>query len=85
MIDTLVGGNDKQELPKELIEQKDGKLVDHMFIGQGLIEQSDLPADLTYYIGDSKYYKRSKTTGRCSVKSLFTSNILMQEMSYNGI
>lgn len=60
MIDTLVGGNDKQELPKELTEQKDGKLVDHMFIGQGVIEQSDLPADLTYYIGDSKYYKRSK-------------------------
>lgn len=60
MIDTLVGGNDKQELPRELTEQKDGKLVDHMFIGQGLIEQSDLPADLTYYIGDSKYYKRSK-------------------------
>lgn len=60
MIDTLVGGNDKQELPKELTEQKDGKLVDHMFIGQGVIEQSDLPADHTYYIGDSKYYKRSK-------------------------
>lgn len=60
MIDTLVGGNDKQELPKELTEQKDGKLVDHMFIGQGLIEQSDLPADQTYYISDSKYYKRSK-------------------------
>ncbi len=60
MIDTLVGGNDKRELPKELTEQKDGKLVDHMFIGQGLIEQSDLPAELTYYIGDSKYYKRSR-------------------------
>lgn len=60
MIDALVGGNDKHELPKELTEQKDGKLVDHMFIGQGLIEQSDLPAELTYYIGDSKYYKRSK-------------------------
>lgn len=60
IIDTLVGGNDKRELPKELTEQKDGKLVDHMFIGQGLIEQSDLPAELTYYIGDSKYYKRSK-------------------------
>jgi len=60
MIDTLVGGNDKQSLPKELTEQRDGKLVDHMFIGQGLIEQSDLPAELTYYIGDSKYYKRSK-------------------------
>ncbi len=58
MIDTLVSGNDKHDLPKELTEQKDGKLVDHMFIGQGLIEQSDLSSELTYYIGDSKYYKR---------------------------
>ena len=60
MIDTLIGGEDKNELPKELTEQRDGKMVDHMFIGQGLIEQSNLPAELTYYIGDSKYYKRSK-------------------------
>lgn len=60
MIDTLISGNDKQNLPKELTEQRDGKLVDHMFIGQGLIEQSDLTSELTYYIGDSKYYKRSK-------------------------
>lgn len=57
MIDTLIGSKD---LPKELTEQKDGKLVDHMFIGQGIIEQSDLQAEQTYYIGDSKYYKRSK-------------------------
>ena len=60
MIDTLIGGEDKNKLPKELTEQRDGKMVDHMFIGQGLIEQSNLPAELTYYIGDSKYYKRSK-------------------------
>ena len=60
MIDTLISGGDKQKLPKELTDQRDGKLVDHMFIGQGLIEQSNLPAELTYYIGDSKYYKRSK-------------------------
>lgn len=60
MIDTLISGDDKQKLPKELTDQRDGKLVDHMFIGQGLIEQSNLPAELTYYIGDSKYYKRSK-------------------------
>ncbi len=60
MIDSLISGNDKQSLPKELTEQRDGKLVDHMFIGQGLIEQSDLTSELTYYIGDSKYYKRSK-------------------------
>lgn len=60
MIDTLISGEDKQKLPKELTDQRDGKLVDHMFIGQGLIEQSNLPAEQTYYIGDSKYYKRSK-------------------------
>lgn len=60
MIDTLIGGDDKDNLPKELTEQKDGKLVDHMFIGQELIEQSNLSAEQTYYIGDSKYYKRSK-------------------------
>ena len=60
MIDTLISGNDKHDLPKELTEQKDGKLVDHMFIGQGLIEQSDLSSELTYYIGDSKYYKRTR-------------------------
>ena len=60
MIDTLISGEDKRSLPKELTDQKDGKLVDHMFIGQGLIEQSNLSSELTYYIGDSKYYKRSK-------------------------
>lgn len=59
MIDTLVSGNDKESLPKELTDQRDGKQVDHMFIGQGLIEQSDLTSEFTYYIGDSKYYKRS--------------------------
>ena len=63
MIDTLVGGNDKSKLPQELVDQKDGKLVDHMFIGKGLIEQSDLATELTYYIGDSKYYKRAKGGG----------------------
>ena len=60
MIDTLVGGKDKQNLPKELVEQRDGKLLDHMFIGQGLIEHSAFAAEQTYYIGDSKYYKRAK-------------------------
>lgn len=72
MIDSLVGGNDKQNLPKELTEQRDGKLVDHMFIGQGLIEQSNLPAELTYYIGDSKYYKRStKDSVKLGDKSIY--------------
>lgn len=60
MIDSLVSGGETRQLPQDLTNQRDGKLVDHMFIGQGLIEQSCLPAELTYYIGDSKYYKRSK-------------------------
>ncbi len=72
MIDSLVGGNDKRDLPKELTEQRDGKLVDHLFIGQGLIEQSDLSIEHTYYIGDSKYYKRSKGDGvRLGDKSIY--------------
>ena len=60
MIDKLVSGDDKKELPNEFIEQKDGKLVDHMYIDNGLLVKSDLEKELTYYIGDSKYYKRGK-------------------------
>lgn len=55
MIDELIGENN---LPKELVEQKDGKIVDHLFLDRGLIEPADGNAQNTYYIGDSKYYKR---------------------------
>ncbi len=60
MIDKLVSGDDKTELPDALTVQKDGKLVDHMYIDNGLIVKSALEKELTYYIGDSKYYKRGK-------------------------
>lgn len=60
MIDKLVGGNEKAILPSDLTDQKDGKLVDHMYIDKGLIVNSNLADELTYYIGDSKYYKRGK-------------------------
>ncbi len=60
MIDKLVGGNEKDILPDELTDQKDGKLVDHMYIDDGLLVKSELAKELTYYIGDSKYYKRGK-------------------------
>jgi hypothetical protein len=63
MIDTLISDDDKNALPEDLKSQKDGKLVDHMFIGEGLIERSEKAAELTYYIGDSKYYKRAKSGG----------------------
>lgn len=60
MIDKLVGGNEKEILPSDLTDQKDGKLVDHMYIDKGLLVKSNLEKELTYYIGDSKYYKRQK-------------------------
>ena len=60
MIDNLVSGDEKDDLPDDLTEQKDGKLVDHMYIDHGLLVKSDLEKELTYYIGDSKYYKRGK-------------------------
>lgn len=60
MIDKLVGGNEKVILPSDLTDQKDGKLVDHMYIDEGILVKSDLYKELTYYIGDSKYYKRGK-------------------------
>lgn len=58
MIDELIG---ERDLPKELTEQKDGKIVDHLFLGHGLIESTDAKAPNTYYIGDSKYYKRNES------------------------
>ena len=60
MIEKLVGGNEKDILPSDLTEQKDGKLVDHMYIDHGLLVKSNFEKELTYYIGDSKYYKRGK-------------------------
>jgi hypothetical protein len=60
MIDKLVSGDEKKELPDELKDQKDGKLVDHMYIDNGLLVKAELANELTYYIGDSKYYKRGK-------------------------
>lgn len=55
MIDELVG---ESNLPTELVEQKDGKIIDHLFLDRGLIESSSGNTHNTYYIGDSKYYKR---------------------------
>ena len=88
MVDALVGGEDKKDLPSELTNQKDGKLVDHMFIGDGLIEQSGLPLEQTYYIGDSKYYKRSKGDqthlGEISIYKQYTyaKNVIQWNMNF---
>ena len=49
MIDELI--SDKN-IPQELRDQRDGKIVDHIYPYTSLISPSDI-----YHIGDSKYYK----------------------------
>ncbi len=67
IIDELIGDHN---MPKGLKEQPDGKLVDHMYTYKGLTtHDEDKPI---YYIGDSKYYKRSTSMGRESVYKQFT-------------
>lgn len=72
MIDELIGSaTDKNMLPKELTEQKDGKLVDHLYTYKGLMQTEGEEAQ-TYYIGDSKYYKIGGHLGENSIYKQYT-------------
>lgn len=67
IIDELVGDN---PLPDGMDKkQEDGKIVDHLFTAQSLI---DSEAKQTYYIGDSKYYKMGHELGSGSVYKQYT-------------
>lgn len=55
MIDELIGVP-HNELPNGLVDQKDGKQVDHFYTYNGLLINDKVNDDI-YYIGDSKYYK----------------------------
>lgn len=68
IIDELISGD--QKLPKELIDQEDGKVVDHMYQYQELI--NDESFEDIYYIGDSKYYKRGHNLAKESIYKQFT-------------
>lgn len=50
MIDIIIA-DDPETFPKELHEQRDGKQIDHLFVGPSFVDKT-----LIYYIGDSKYY-----------------------------
>ena len=69
IIDELIGDN-KDDLPVDFKEQKDGKLVDHLYTYPGLIEADD--EQRTYYIGDSKYYKLGASLGDTSIYKQYT-------------
>ena len=68
IIDELIGGR-KEELPKELQDQPDGKQVDHLYRYKALTEASK---ENVYYIGDSKYYKRDTPIGKEALYKQFT-------------
>ena len=69
IIDELVGDN---PLPDGMAKkQDDGKIVDHLYTEQSLIE-NDNPNDKTYYIGDSKYYKIDNEITNESIAKQFT-------------
>ncbi len=65
MIDELIG-TPHNELPKGLADQKDGKIVDHLYTYEGLLINNKVDDDI-YYIGDSKYYKIGNSLGEESI------------------
>lgn len=69
IIDELIGDS-KDELPADFKEQKDGKLVDHLYTYPGLIEADE--KQRTYYIGDSKYYRIGGQLGDTSIYKQYT-------------
>lgn len=66
IIDELVGDS-KDDLPKDLHDQPDGKIVDHIFQYDSLVNDNSI-----YYIGDSKYYKIGATLGNNSIYKQYT-------------
>ncbi|MCH8490671.1 MAG: hypothetical protein LAT81_12185 [Oceanicaulis sp.] len=52
---------------KNLKYNEDGKIIDHVFDYQSLLDTSDI-----FYIGDSKYYKSETTSGKMSKYKQFT-------------
>ena len=64
MINALI--SDKN-VPKQLVDQKDGKIVDHIFK-----YDSPLDGSPVYYIGDSKYYKTEQGVHDTSLYKQYT-------------
>ena len=52
---------------KHLKHNDDGKIIDHIFDYQSVLDTSDI-----FYIGDSKYYKSDNTAGKVSKYKQFT-------------
>lgn len=77
MIDCILGDTN---LPKKLWKQSDGKIVDHLFIGDSILENGKS----IYYIGDSKYYKDEDhpVNGSLFKQYTYAKNIIQQEIDW---
>jgi hypothetical protein len=59
--------SDKEISIKKLKNNDDGKIIDHLFGYEGLIDTSHI-----FYIGDSKYYKPGNTADNLSIYKQYT-------------
>lgn len=66
MIDAIIG--DDKLVRSKLKEQKDGKVIDHIYADKSLLDESKM----IFFIGDSKYYKDIGTMGEEAVYKQFT-------------
>lgn len=81
MINDLIGDN-YEDKRKELIEQKDGKIVDHLFLHRAVDDYEDRD-EKVYYIGDSKYYKGDSIHGSSFYKQYtYAHNVIQQEIAW---
>ena len=76
MIDSLISDDTKQK-DKKLADQRDGKIVDHIYRYESLVHK-----DKIFYIGDSKYYKEGSDPGDTSIYKQFTyaRNVIQRNM-----
>lgn len=66
--DEILGENTSAKTSlKALKNNDDGKIIDHIFDFQSLLDTSNI-----FYIGDSKYYKSENTAGKVSKYKQFT-------------
>ena len=67
MIDDLIGDKDLPEDIRYFKDQKDGKVVDHLFQGKDILNDKEI-----FYIADSKYYKQGTAITGTPLEKQFT-------------
>lgn len=71
MVDKLLSDDENYLIDNKTIKQlksnDDGKIIDHMYADQSLLDDSKV-----FYIGDAKYYKSDNKAGRLSIYKQFT-------------